>query len=71
MNIITNCFFNETVNCDDIDAPWMKSLIKHLFGANNNFYKKFVHKTYNIQHLCASKDVTDQSIASFHFSFVL
>ena len=69
MNVITNCFSNETVNCGDIDAPRMKSLIKQFFRAKNYFYKEFLHKNNNILTSLCFKKVSNQPIQTVKQSY--
>ena len=57
LNIVSNFIPNETITCNDRDAPWINSLIKNLIRAKDNFYKKFVRKCNNMYHLCAFKNL--------------
>ena len=56
LNIVSNSIPNETIACDDRKTPWMNSFIKNLICAKDNFYKKFVHTSNNMYHLCAFKN---------------
>ena len=56
LNIVSNSIPNETIACDDRETPWMNSFIKNLICAKDNFYKKFVHTSNNMYHLCAFKN---------------
>ena len=57
LNIVSNSIPNETITCDDCDPPWMNSFIKNLIRAKDNFYKKFVCKSNNMNQLCAFKNL--------------
>ena len=57
LNIVSNSIPNETITCDDCDPPWMNSFIKNLIRAKDNFYKKSVRKSNNMNQLCAFKNL--------------
>ena len=57
MNIVTSFIPNETITFDYQDLPWMNSFIKKLICAKENFYNKVVHKSNNMYHLCAFKNL--------------
>ena len=61
LNIVTNFIPHETITCDDRHPPWMNSFIKNLIRAEENFYKKTGHKSNNMYHLCAFKNLQNHS----------
>ena len=65
MNILTNFISNESIICDDREAPWINSFIKSLILARDNLYKNFVCKSKNMYHLCAFKNLQNHLINIF------
>ena len=57
LNIVSNFIPNETITCDDQDAPWMNSFIKNLIRAKDNFCKNFVRKSNNMYHHCGFENL--------------
>ena len=57
LNNVTNFIPNETITCNDRDPPWTNSFTKNLIRAKDNFNKKFVHKSNNMYHACAFKNL--------------
>ena len=57
LNIVSNFIPNETITCDDQDAPWMNSFIKNLICAKDNFCKNFVRKSNNMYHHCGFENL--------------
>ena len=57
MKIFSNFIPVETITCDYRHPPWMNSFIKNLIRAKDNFYKKFVNKSNNMNQLYAFKNL--------------
>ena len=66
MNIMSNFGPNELVTCDDRDPPWMNRYIKNLAVARNDFHKKFVLPSSNMDNLFMFKNLQNQLIQSIY-----
>ena len=66
MNVISSFFLNELVFFDDFDPPWMNCYTKNLIVATNDFYKKFVLPSSNMDNLFMFKNLQNQIIQSIH-----
>ena len=66
MNIMSNFVPNELVTCDDRQPPMMNRYIKNLIVAANDFHKKFVLPSSNMDNLFMFKNLQNQLIQSIH-----
>ena len=64
MNIMSNFVLNELVTCDGRDPPWMNRYIKNLIATINDFHKKFVLRSSNMNNLFMFKNLQKQLIQS-------
>ena len=62
MNITSNFVPDELVTRDDGDLPWMNHYIKNLIVAINDFHKKFVLHSSNMENLFIFKNLQNQLI---------
>ena len=63
---MSNFVPNELVTCDNRDPPWMKRYMKNLIVAINDFHKKIVLPSSNMDNLFIFKNLQNQLIQSIH-----
>ena len=68
MNIMSNFVPNELITCDDRYPSRMNRYIKNLIVAINDFYKKFVLLSSNMDNLFMFKNLQNQSIQSIQIA---
>ena len=66
MNIMSNFVPNELVTCDDRQPPMMNRYIKNLIVAANDFHKKFVLPSSNMDNLFMFRNLQNQLIQSIY-----
>ena len=60
MNIMSNFVPNKLVTCDDQDSPWMNCYVENLIVTINDFHKKFVLPSSNMDNLFMFEHVQNQ-----------
>ena len=63
---MSNFVPNELVTCDKRDPPWMKRYMKNLIVTINDFHKKIVLPSSNMDNLFIFKNLQNQLIQSIH-----
>ena len=68
MNIMSNFVPNELITCDNQDPAWMNRSLKFLIADINDFHKKFVLPSCNMDNLFMFKNLQNQLIQSNHIA---
>ena len=61
---MSNFVLNELVTCDGRDPPWTNRYIKNFIATINDFHKKFVLPSSNMNNLFMFKNLQKQLIQS-------